>query len=136
MFVYSITIYHSFPLVNTNCGYFSQMLFYQQYLVVPCSTNHNFKTEYPLRSLLLPYLFQNLINCPFRLIPQILRIFTLNGFFLLHILASQKAFVLTPFFMTYPFLSILISLSECHSPSDTVQSRLKNSISSTPSSLV
>ena len=67
--------------------------------------------------------------------PQIFRILRRNGFFSLLIEPSQKFLVFAPFTITYPSLSILISLSDCHSPSILVQSRDKNSISSNPSEL-
>ena len=65
-----------------------------------------------------------------------LRIFSRRGFFSLWIVPSQNSLVFSPLRMTKPFLSILISLSECHSPWAAVQSRLRYSISSRPVSLI
>lgn len=70
--------------------------------------------------------------------PQILRTFMRSGGFssVVFIVPSQKSFVLLPFNVTKPFLSILSSESLCQVPSLFAQSRLINSINSKPFLLI
>lgn len=67
---------------------------------------------------------------------QMFQTFNRRGGLSLLIVPSKNSFVFALLRMISPSLSILISLSECHSPSSAIQSTLRYSISSKPSSLI
>lgn len=68
----------------------------------------------------LPYKISHSVSSP-----QMFRTFRRRGRLSLLIIPSQRSFDFTPLRITYPSLSILTSLSECHSPSVAVQSTLR-----------